>query len=150
MTQSPTDDGPSRPDRTPEVDQDASRNPPQSPAGPPPTQLGAQPSPQPAPGPPPGYPTYPQSHSLALASLVIGIFGIISLPVLGPVAWVLANQALQQIDAAPPGAWTNREHAVAGRMLGMIGTALLVLVTVVFLAIFGISVLVAVGASAGS
>ena len=149
MTQSPTDDGPSRPDRTPEVDQDASRNQTQPPPGPPP-QRGAQPSPQPAPGPPPGYPPYPQSHSLALASLVIGIFGIISLPVLAPVAWVLANQALQQIDAAPPGAWTNREHAVAGRILGLIGTALLVLVAVIVLAIIGISVLVAVGASAGS
>lgn len=76
---------------------------------------------------PPGY--YLESHGGALMSLVLGMLGVMSLPLLGPVAWVVGNNALAEIDR-DPARYSNRQHAVIGRVLGMVGTGILVLVVV--------------------
>lgn len=58
--------------------------------------------------------------------LVLGILSIICIPLLGPVAWIMGNNALKELDQGfgDPNA---RGLVVAGRILGIIGTVLLVL-----------------------
>lgn len=64
------------------------------------------------------------SHGTATAALVCGILGLIAVPGLGVVAWILGHIALQEIDAAPPGAWSNRDHASIGKTLGIVSLVL--------------------------
>ena len=62
---------------------------------------------------------------LGLVSL-IGLF-ICLFPILAaPFAWRTGGRAVKEIDAQP-GRWSGREQAQAGRIMGMIGTVLLVL-----------------------
>ncbi len=58
--------------------------------------------------------------------LVLGILGIVCLPILAPVAWIMGNNALKELDQGfgDPNA---RGLVVAGRILGIIGTVLLIL-----------------------
>ncbi|GIV06064.1 MAG: hypothetical protein KatS3mg016_1639 [Fimbriimonadales bacterium] len=58
--------------------------------------------------------------------LVLGILSIVCLPILGPVAWIMGNNALKELDQGfgDPNA---RGLVVAGRILGIIGTVLLIL-----------------------
>lgn len=76
---------------------------------------------------PPQFPSesgsYPEA-SQATTALVLGIIGIVLCMFLGPVAWVMGNKELEAIDAGrrPP---ENRGTANAGKILGIIGTALL-------------------------
>lgn len=92
----------------------------------------------PAPGSSPGYPTgYPvrQQHSGALIALILGIIGVLGAGILSPVAWYLGADSRKQIDAEP-GRYSNRDHAKAGEILGMVGTVLLLLFVLAFCAIF--------------
>lgn len=71
--------------------------------------------------------------------LVLGILSIICIPLLGPVAWIMGNNALKELDQGfgDPNA---RGLVVAGRILGIIGTVLLVLscvYAVLMFALFG-------------
>ncbi len=83
---------------------------------------------------PPQFPSesgaYPET-SQATTVLVLGILGVVLCQILGPVAWIMGNNELQAIDAGrrPP---ENRGTANAGRILGIIGSVLLIL-SVVFL-----------------
>lgn len=128
------------------------------------------PPPGPAPGaappgyPPPGYPPsgYPppgygapgaaygyigvREHPQGTTILVLGILGVVACQILGPVAWSMGQKALREIDAAPPNSYSNRGNVQAGRILGIVGTALLGLwalyllfVLVVVLGAFGAS-----------
>lgn len=81
-----------------------------------------------------------REHPQGTTILVLGIVGVVACQVLGPVAWSMAQKALAEIDAAPPGAYTNRGNVQAGRILGIIGTVLLgltVLSVVFMLVVFG-------------
>lgn len=62
--------------------------------------------------------------SQAVTVLVLGILGLVVCQILGPFAWYLGNKEVDAIDAGrrPP---ENRGMAVAGRVLGIIGTVLL-------------------------
>lgn len=73
---------------------------------------------------PPGPWPVQRNHGLATASLVLGIVGLVVVPGLGVVAWIMGNIALDEIDAAPPGVWANRDHASAGKILGIVSLAL--------------------------
>jgi len=66
--------------------------------------------------------TYEESSNGTLA-LVLGILGIF-VTFLAPVAWIISNQELEGIAAGrrPPDGESN---ARVGRVLGMVGTALL-------------------------
>ena len=62
--------------------------------------------------------------------MVLGILGLVSVavcalfaPILGIPAWVMGNNALVEIDANPA-AYTNRGTVQAGRICGIIATAL--------------------------
>ncbi len=67
---------------------------------------------------------YPEA-SQAVVVLVLGILSLVLCQVLGPVAWVMGNSELASIDAGrrPP---ENRGLAMAGKVIGIVATVLLV------------------------
>jgi hypothetical protein len=90
----------------------------------------------------PGYGFTPQSSGRATTSMVLGIVSLasaglallccVTLPGVfaGPFAWWLGAKAKREIDAAAPGAFTNRGVAQAGFVMGIIGTILSVLAVI--------------------
>lgn len=85
------------------------------------------------------YPEGPPNASNAVTALVLGILGIVLCPLLGPVAWVLGRKGEQEIDSSG-GAVGGRGLATTGKVLGIVGTVLILIVAVALVA------LVAVGA----
>jgi len=75
------------------------------------------------PAPPPPYGPQP-SHPQATTVLVFGILGLVLCQILGPVAWVMGNRVVSEIDASG-GAMGGRDSANAGRICGIIATVLL-------------------------
>jgi hypothetical protein len=76
---------------------------------------------------------FPPEHPSATTGLVLGIVGLVGIMtcagltlVLSPFAWAISGRVLREIDASP-GRYSGREKASAGRIMGMIGTALLAL-----------------------
>lgn len=72
-------------------------------------------------------------HPRATGALAVGIVSLVGVIVvlptaLGPLAIYLAASARREIDAAP-GQWGGRSQATAGLTLGIISTALLLLLT---------------------
>jgi hypothetical protein len=65
--------------------------------------------------------------------LVLGILGLVCCGLLGPVAWIMGNRTVREIDQSP-GVYTNRAAANAGRICGIVGTVFLVL-SIAYLAI---------------
>jgi len=94
------------------------------------------------PGPPPyqqpDYGQYaftprPPAHNSATTAMALGLIGLIGMLfcggltlVLSPFAWAIGSKAVREIDANP-GAYSGREQAFAGKVMGIIGTVLLVL-----------------------
>jgi hypothetical protein len=74
--------------------------------------------------------------------LVLGILSLVVCGLLGPVAWVMGNNAIAEIDQNP-GAYTNRGAVQAGRICGIVASCLLILSVVIL-------VVVIAAASAGS
>ena len=92
------------------------------------------------PGGPPAFPTYVVPDlPKATTALVLGIVAVAGtfmcvLPVLlSPVAWILGAQARKQIRSAPQH-WGGEGRATAGMVLGIVGTAMLVLLIAVVVA----------------
>ena len=81
-------------------------------------------------GPPPppyGYPMVRQTNGKAIGALVCGIAGLVTcLLFLGIPAVVLGNLALAEIDDSR-GTQDGRQMAVAGRLLGWVAVALMIL-----------------------
>ncbi|WP_457206992.1 hypothetical protein [Nocardioides sp. P5_C9_2] len=71
-------------------------------------------------------------HPSATTAMVLGLVSLIGLfvclvPILvAPFAWRTGSRVVREIDAQP-GRWSGREQAQAGRIMGIIGTVLLVL-----------------------
>ena len=85
---------------------------------------------------PPG-PSDPERSQASIA-LLLGILGIVFVGIFAPFAWVVGNKELTAIDAGrrPPG---NRSAANVGRLLGIVGTVVVVgAVTLFVLALVGI------------
>lgn len=87
---------------------------------------------QPAYGGPPGPPVAP-AHPSATTAMVLGLVGLAGIMlcggltlVLSPFAWVMGARAVKEIDAAP-GRYSGRDQAQGGRIMGIIGTVLLML-----------------------
>jgi len=68
---------------------------------------------------------YPE-QSQATTALVLGILGVVLCGLLGPFAWRIGGKELKAIDAGrrPP---ENRSQAQAGRILGIVETAFILL-----------------------
>lgn len=75
--------------------------------------------------------------------LVLGILSLAVCVVLGPIAWIKGNTALNEIKANPSVTYGNRGSIVAGRICGMVASGLLILAALAVL-------LVIVAAIAGS
>ena len=75
--------------------------------------------------------------------LVLGILSLAVCAVLGPIAWIKGNTALNEIKANPSVTYGNRGSIVAGRICGMVASGLLILAALAVL-------LVIVAAIAGS
>lgn len=73
----------------------------------------------------------------AVASLVLGILGIIFCPLCAPIAWMLGRTAEREIDAAG-GALGGRGLATAGKIIGIVGTVLLILGVLFFVIFFAV------------
>ncbi len=78
-------------------------------------------------------PTAPR-HSGATTALVLGILGLALCQLLAPIAWYLGAQAVKEIDASH-GNLSGRSEANAGKIMGIIGTVLIVLVALFFLVV---------------
>lgn len=77
---------------------------------------------------PPAPPAPPSggSSGRATTSLVLGILGVICCGLLAPVAWYLGSQELQAIAAGQAPA-AGEGVAKAGKILGIVGSILLIL-----------------------
>lgn len=84
------------------------------------------------------HPAGPRNASNAVTSLVLGILGIVLCPLLGPVAWSLGRKGEQEIDSSG-GAVGGRGMATAGKILGIIGTVLILIVAVGLVLLLAIS-----------
>jgi hypothetical protein len=72
--------------------------------------------------------------------LVLGIVGLLCFQILGPVAWVMGNNALKTLDQYPYADQSQRGTVVAGRIIGMIATGFLVLSILYWIVMFAIGI----------
>ena len=87
--------------------------------------------------PQPGVPSpygSPQSNSNATLILVLGIMSLVGFAILGPVAWILGNNALKtgMMDQSQVG------QVNTGRICGIIGTVILALAIVGYIVFFSV------------
>lgn len=82
------------------------------------------------------YPSYPE-NSRATTALVLGILGLVVCGLCAPFAWQIGNEELRAIDAGRRDP-SNRGTAQAGRILGIVGTALIA-IGILFLLVFGLA-----------
>ena len=68
----------------------------------------------------------PVDHPQGTTVLVLGILSLVICGLLGPVAWVMGSNALQEIDRNPL-AYANRGSVVAGKICGIVATVLLII-----------------------
>lgn len=130
---------------TPTGDDQQPEQPPYQPP-PPPGYWEQQAAQQPPPGygyPPQPYPGYaypvaPPDHPRATTAMVLGILALVCCQLTGPFAWVIGARAVKEIDASG-GRLGGRGQAVAGKVLGIVGTVLLVLVIAYFVLVIGLA-----------
>ena len=63
-------------------------------------------------------------HPQGTTILILGILGLVVCGICAPFAWVMGNKAKKEIDANP-GRYRNAGNVNIGRILGMIGTILI-------------------------
>jgi hypothetical protein len=83
-------------------------------------------------------------HPQATLAFVLGLLSVLGLTILGPLGWYYGNKVVAQIDQDPR-EYNNRGIAMAGKVLGIIGTVFLALT--VLLAIGAIIFAVAASSS---
>lgn len=88
------------------------------------------------------------ASSQATTALIVGIVGVVCCFPAGPFAWYLGNKELQMI-AAGQSSPAGEGAAKAGKILGMVGSALLILGLVWFFFMGGMIMLSALSANAG-
>ena len=69
-------------------------------------------------------------HPQATTVLILGLLGAVACAVLAPVAWVMGNRVVKEIDASG-GTIGGRSTANVGRILGIIWTVLMIVGLVV-------------------
>jgi hypothetical protein len=85
-------------------------------------------------------------HPQATLAFVLGLLSVLGLTVLGPFGWYIGNRVVGEIDRDGR-EFANRGIAMAGKVLGIIGTVFLILSV---LAVVAIIVFVVLAASATS
>jgi Mn2+/Fe2+ NRAMP family transporter len=78
-------------------------------------------------------------HPRATLAFVLGLLSVLGLTILGPFGWYLGNKVVAEIDRDPR-TYANRGIAMAGKVLGIIGTVFLALTValVVALVVFAV------------
>jgi hypothetical protein len=66
--------------------------------------------------------------------MVLGILGVLCCGILAPIAWILGNNALREIEQSG-GAYAGEGQAKAGQILGIIGTIIWVIGVIIQLAV---------------
>ncbi len=79
-----------------------------------------------------GYGGY--EHPQGTTILVLGILSLVACGLLGPVAWVMGNNAIAEIDRNPS-AYSNRGSVQAGRICGIVASALLIVSLVILVVV---------------
>ncbi|MEU6712243.1 DUF4190 domain-containing protein [Nonomuraea sp. NPDC046802] len=82
----------------------------------------------------------PQSHPNGTTILVLGILSLVVCGFLGPFAWVMGNRALREIDESGH-YFENRGTIQAGRICGIISSALMIIGVGIFVLMFGIGMI---------
>ena len=93
---------------------------------------------------PPGYGPVPPDHPQATTVLILGIVSIVVCGVVAPIAWVMGNRVVREIDASG-GALGGRSNANVGRILGIVVTVLMI--ATFALGVLGLIVFIAVGSA---
>lgn len=92
-------------------------------------------------------PLQPPASGRSIASLVLGLLGLMTCTFLSPVAWYLGAAELRDIRAGLASGG-GRDLATVGMVLGIIGTSLVALVLLVILVVGAIAaVAIAAGAA---
>jgi hypothetical protein len=84
-------------------------------------------------------------HPQATLAFVLGLLSVIGLTILGPFGWYYGNKVVNEIDRDPR-AYNNRGLAMAGKVLGIIGTVMLALIVVLVVG----AIIFAIAASSSS
>jgi tetratricopeptide (TPR) repeat protein len=72
--------------------------------------------------------------------LVLAIVGLVCFQILGPIAWIMANNALKTLDQYPYADQSQRGTVVAGRVIGIIATGFLALSAVYLIVVIIIAI----------
>ena len=81
-------------------------------------------------------------HPQATLAFVLGLLSVLGLSILGPFGWYYGNKVVAEIDRDPR-EYANRGIAMAGKVLGIIGTVFLSLAVLAVVALIVIAMLVA-------
>lgn len=82
----------------------------------------------------------PRQHPQAVTVLVLGLLGVLVCGATAPFAWIIGNRALAEIDAQPA-VFGGRTETNIGRILGIVGTAILAFSALLLIGFFGLFVL---------
>ncbi|MEW9550317.1 DUF4190 domain-containing protein [Nonomuraea sp. NPDC050783] len=96
---------------------------------------------------PPYYGPPPRSHPNGTTILVLGILSLVTCFLLGPFAWSMGNKALREIDESGY-PYENRSHVQAGRICGIVGTVLMIIMFLIVA--FGVTVAILTGGGSSS
>jgi len=81
-------------------------------------------------------------HPQATLAFVLGLLSVIGLTILGPFGWYYGNKVVAEIDRDPR-EFNNRGIAMAGKVLGIIGTVFLSLIVLAFVVLIVIAIVFA-------
>ncbi len=98
----------------------------------------------------PGYgaPWQPPKHPQSTTVLVLGILGLVLCQVMAPIAWYMGNNALKEIDA-DPSRYGGRSEVNTGKILGIVGTVVLIL-SILFVIVYFVFIVAIFGIAASS
>ncbi len=71
-------------------------------------------------------------HPQAVLAFVLGLLSILGLLILGPFGWYVGRKVVREIDRDPR-TFSNRGLAMAGMVLGIVATAFMALIAVLFI-----------------
>jgi hypothetical protein len=80
----------------------------------------------------------PRDHPKAQTAMILGILGLVCCSILAIPAYVIGNNAVNEIDASG-GQLGGRGMANAGKIMGIIGMVLLALSVLYVIVVFGIA-----------
>jgi hypothetical protein len=73
----------------------------------------------------------PIEHPRASTALILGVLGLACCGICAPIAWAMSRQALIDIDRSG-GVVSGRAQVMVGLVLGIVGTAAMIVQAVVF------------------